>query len=452
MRLWSDGNLGVSLSHSGGGVYSASFRLSGTGAWQDYMLLNEDAAEFTTGGTPDQAKIKAAKDRAYRETLVTSYWDTSTTVRPFYQSAVWSNSSVQYSLRGLLAKTDVDTSGDDPKWDWVYGKWDKTDIQTHQVTGNIAANIMDYNQVLSLSAVLPPKDSAATGNLTLRAWISETSARTRVVEPWDDDLRKFEPVYVTETLRFGTWGSFQQYVVYDLENDRYTTFTSNLSLSGFTASFSSVYARPYRIDDLFFSGGSSNLWRMLPDESLEPREMRLGYVKTFSKDNLWGKRLSFSTNVNSSLSFDLQRYTNSRLSFGLGFTVGIANFMNFSLSTTSENNVVFRYFQHLPFFDLPVQLYPDQEYNFFTDLVNSFRFDKEELRRSSGFKMKSLSMSLLHHLGDWNASLTVTMAPYLPPGSRSYRFNNEISFLIQWVPIGEIRTEIDYTQEKLTVK
>jgi hypothetical protein len=75
-----------------------------------------------------------------------------------------------------------------------------------------------------------------------------------------------------------------------------------------------------------------------------------------------------------------------------------------------------------------------------------------DLRRKSGFKMKSLKMSFIHHLGDWNARLSMEMTPYLPAGSRDYKFNNEISFLVQWVPIGEIRTQIDYSKERLTVK
>jgi len=66
--------------------------------------------------------------------------------------------------------------------------------------------------------------------------------------------------------------------------------------------------------------------------------------------------------------------------------------------------------------------------------------------------MKSLDLSLVHFLGDWNATLKMKMSPYLPAGSTAYKFNNEISFLIQWAPIGEIRTQIDYSQEIVSVR
>jgi len=187
-------------------------------------------------------------------------------------------------------------------------------------------------------------------------------------------------------------------------------------------------------------------------KALNPYEFKMAYAKTFTQPSLWEDRLSFSFSVNTSLAFDLQRYTNSKFNLSLGVKTRITNFLELSVTTNSENAVIFKYFQSLPFFNLPALLYPGQETNFFVDLANSFRFDSDDLRRKSGFKMKALNISLIHHLGDWNAKLTVGMTPYLPQGSRNYQFNNEISFLVQWVPINEIRTQIDYAKDVLTIK
>jgi hypothetical protein len=140
------------------------------------------------------------------------------------------------------------------------------------------------------------------------------------------------------------------------------------------------------------------------------------------------------------------------MSFGLEARMRITDLVDLRFSSRSENAVMFKYFQNLPFFDLPTQLYPGTEHNFFMDLINSFRFDNDDLRRQSGFKLRALNMSLVHHLGDWDARLTMTMTPHLPPGSRSYRFSNEVSFLIQWLPITELSTQIDYVQERLTIR
>jgi hypothetical protein len=457
-RIRSDGSLGLSLSQSGSNLaYSNSFRISGTGAWQDYMFLNEEAAEYTTtttSGIPDPRKIQAARNRAYNETYFTSSWEYGATIQPLYFSSVWKNTNLQYNVRGLLAKTTVtvDALKDDPDWDLIHGKWSKEDLDTHQVAANIAASVRDYNQNLSITAVLPPEDASLAGNATFRVWISETSARGRIINPYEEDKRSFEPVYVTETFKFGTIGSFQQYVVYDPEIEEFTTLTSSLSLSaGFTASFTSVHDSPYQFQPV--SGRYS--WVQAGEKHLVPREFRMAYSKTFKKDGLWNNRFSFSVNLNTSLGFDLQRYTNSRYNFSLGFTTGITNFMNVTFSTNSENSQIFRYFAGLPFFgDFPQDIYQNQETNLFVDLLNSFRFDDIELRKTSGFKLKSFSFSLVHHLGDWNASLTMTLSPYLDQTSfpYTYKFNNQIAFLIQWVPIEEIKTDIRYDKEKLTFK
>jgi hypothetical protein len=453
-RVRSDGSVGLSLSQSGSNLaYSNSVRINGTGAWQEYMFLNEDAEEFSSSGSPDQGKIQAARNRAYNETYFTSSWEYGATIQPLYFSSVWKNTNVQYNVRGLLAKTTVtvNTLEDDPDWDLIHGKWNKEDLDTHQVAANIAASVRDYNQNVSVTAVLPPEDTSLAGNATFRVWITETSARGRILNPYEEDKRSFEPVYITETLKFGTLGSLQQYVVYDPEIKEFTTLTSSLSLSGLTASYTAIYDRSYEFQQV---SGRYN-WVAVGEKQLVPREFRMAYSKTFKKDGLWNNRLSLSLNLNTGLGFDLQRYTNSRYNFSLGVTTGITNFLDVTFSTNSENAQIFRYFAGLPFFDdFPQDLYRNQETNLFKDLINAFRFDDIELRRQSGFKLKSFNLSLVHHLGDWNATLTMTLSPYLDQTSvpYTYKFNNQIAFLVQWVPIEEIKTDIRYDKEKLTFK
>ena len=156
--------------------------------------------------------------------------------------------------------------------------------------------------------------------------------------------------------------------------------------------------------------------------------------------------MNFSVNTNSRLYFDLQRYTSSSFSFSLGFTMGIANFINLSLSSTAENAYIYRYFKDWLFKDAAIDMPDGPQNNLFLDLFNSFRFDDEELRKSSGFKMKSFRVSATHYLGDWNATLNWSMAPYRPPGSRQFEMNNEVSFLVQWIPISEIKSDISYNK------
>jgi hypothetical protein len=126
--------------------------------------------------------------------------------------------------------------------------------------------------------------------------------------------------------------------------------------------------------------------------------------------------------------------------------------MDISLGVTSANGSIYRYFLDTPLFDIPDGLPVIGETNLFKDLINSFRFDDDDLRRQSGFKLKTFNLSLLHHLGDWTAKLDMTLSPYLPTGSREYKFNTEVSFIVQWIPISEIKSEITYNKEKFVYK
>jgi len=121
--------------------------------------------------------------------------------------------------------------------------------------------------------------------------------------------------------------------------------------------------------------------------------------------------------------------------------------MDLTLSATSENAVVFRYFKNFSGMDEYTGMYIDgPQNNIFTDLVDSFNFFDETKRQRSGFKMKSFNLKAVHHLGDWDATLIVTLSPYLNPAldPPKYDVNTEISFLVQWSSISEIKTDIKY--------
>ncbi|MDR1949928.1 MAG: LPS-assembly protein LptD [Spirochaetaceae bacterium] len=419
------------------GAYTISAGLSGNATWQDYSLINEEAEEFDS-----QAKKDAAYQRVRNQTFFTTSSEFITTIKPFYWDPIWGNSNLQYTLRNLFVKSVFNNSIEDPAWDLVYAKWDKDSLDAHQFAANFSASVMDKIQSLSFVSDLPPEDPTISADATFRVWISETNAKQKILDPGGD--LKFEPFTLTETLRFFTGYSAQQYLAYDPEINQFTSLTTTLTLQYFTAVYSAIRSRTY---DLIPGQG----WIMSTgDEVLNPKEFRLAYAQNFKQDNLWKNRLSFALNLNTSLAFDLQRYTASRFNFSLGFTLGLSKFVDFSVSTTSENAVIFRYFQDLPFFDLPEEL--PGEKNLFIDLFNSFRFDDADLRKRSGFKLKTFRLALTHYLGDWTARLGVTLSPYLDTDNRVYKFNNEVSFIVQWTPITEIKTDITYDKEVYTIK
>ncbi|MDR1637771.1 MAG: LPS-assembly protein LptD [Treponema sp.] len=471
-----DSSLGFNLNHPNGGMYTNSFRFITTASWQDFSYTDKEAEEFTQtstsgspdAGKPDPYKIRSARLQALNATFFNTNYEFSSTFRPLYRSAVWGNSNIQYSFNGLLAKSVFDPESisdkaadvweESPSWDIQYGAWDEDYLNSHRFVTNITANVMDKAQNFTLTADLPPKEATIEGNSTLRVWISETNAHMRIFNPAQPETRKPEPFYFTETLRFGNYGSFQQYMVLDSQDKEYTTISSNFSFMGFSVVYTAVRMIPYE----FNHQGSVDskqpdgwIQQQQVEPSLQHRDLVFGFQKTTKKNSFWKDRLTLALNVNTSMTFDLQRYTYSRLNFSGGLTLGISNFLDLSLSVTSENPYIYRYFKDLPGFGLPVEFPEGEQNNFFLDLMNSFRFDDEEKRKSSGFKLKSFGINAVHHLGDWNATLGIALSQKLErpsSGDPYYKFDTEISFAVQWIPISEIKTEMNYEKDEWKVK
>jgi hypothetical protein len=437
-----------------GSLYTIGLQAYGNGAWQDYSMMNRDAEEFDT-----VSERNTALRRNYNATNFSTTGEGTVTLKPFFWNEVFANTSLQYSLRALMAKSvfnDKTLAADEeigsPDYTIEYGEWTKEKLETHTAGMNVSASIMDHAQDLSMTLDLPPKDSSLNNSATMRVWISETSFSERINEPFDEEKRVLLPMTFTETLRFPKNNnySFSQSVIYDPELEDFTSLNSSLQLHYFRATFTMSRFKPYELTDLGW------VIRADASETFNPREFRMEYTQAYEKKNLWKDRISFRINAGSSLSIDLQRYTYSKFLFNFGFTLGITKFLDLSFTTSSENAVVFRYIQDWPFFNFDEEI--PGEKDFFTDLFNSFRFDNDALRSSSGFKLKSFVLSLTHHLGDWNAKLDWRLSPYLDmdvngnPPKPSYRFNNEISFIVQWIPISEAKTEIIYNKDVFEIK
>jgi hypothetical protein len=429
-----DGTVGLTLSEKRD-IYTNSLRFYGTASWQDYTYMNEDTY------TP------AEQEAAYRQVHNMTYFSTSAEymfiLRPFYQSDIWKTSDFRYSVKGLLARSEYDPVSD--SWDVVRGKWNRDDIEFHRVQANINADVMDHMQNLSITADIPPEESILAGDATARIWISETNARTRVREPFEEPV--YEPIYFTETFRFTDRTSLRHYMVYDPELSDFTILTTSLIWRGLSASFTATRSIAYELEeDPSNSLGRPVGWYLKDEEEkLNPQELSLAYqgIQSFND----GRRVTFETNLNTGLGFDLQRYTYSKFFFSMGLTTKINRFIDITLSTYSENVQIFRYFQGMPYFD-DVNLELPGEKNVLKDLINSFRFDDVEKRRASGFKLKSFNLDVVHHLGDWDATLGIQLAPELDTRRWEYRFNTQISFVVQWKPIREFKTEMTYKTDE----
>jgi hypothetical protein len=330
-----------------------------------------------------------------------------------------------------LVRSKRYTDGDGPELTPHWGSWVREQttpdgeflpgLTEHRVSTNLAANVMNHNQNFTVRADLPPFDPFFSTNATFRAWITETNAqmdfrKPELVnnEPNEDWI--LDPLRLTETIRFGRILDYRFHIVLDPEeNFEITTITSSLTLWDLRISYSAVKSHRWEFvlnnPENPALGGNWILHRE-EEQALHPRDLVFTYIRNFPRREIIPNRLNFMANVNTRLFYDLQRHTNSNFQFTSGFTLGINRFLDLSLSATSENAVIFRYFKNFPGMeDLTVMYIDGPQNNVFRDLIDSFNFFDESKRKRSGFKMKRFNLRAEHFLGDWTATFEIAMFP-----------------------------------------
>jgi hypothetical protein len=403
------------------------------------------------GFIPDPARINNAKMQEYRQSFFSTSYGFTSSIRPLYQNQIFGASNIQYNLKGLTVRSEFIGTGDEPEWELIWGEWEKEKVSIHNFSTNFSALFMDKTQTFSMTAELPPRDSALSWRTGLRVWITETDASWRIQHPGDPEERKLDPFIATERINFAPYGNFTQNLNLDTELREMTSMTSTLNLTKWSTSVSYTAARMLG----FEPNASGTDWvQRTGDENmtLRNRDFIINFSRNFKAVDFWNDRIRFNVNTSSRMFFDLQRYTSSNLTFSMGFTLGITRFLNLSMSANSDNSVIYRYFRNWFFFNreyTDMLNIPDgPQNNLFRDLIDSFRFDDDDLRKRSGFKMKNFRISAIHYLGDWNATLNWTMMPFRPVGRREYDMNNEVSFLLEWVPITEIKSDISFNKQR----
>jgi hypothetical protein len=451
-----NGSVNLHMDHTSG-LFTNTLAFSTRGTWRDYTYLNEEAGIFKdSGGNIDEAEIEKARKQQYSQTNYTSSYIYNGMLRPFIHDPIFGQSSLEYSFRGTLVRSKRYSGGNGPELTPQWGAWVKENLSenilglnSHQLAFNFAANIMENQQNLKLSIELPPLDGLISTNATFKFWISETNINFRVEKPEENDNWIFKPVNIRETLRFEDFGIFSFYMVIEPENNNgITNISSSLKLWDFTAEFSAVKAARYYFEPDDPSNPSlGGSWQQQGDPVLFPRELSFAYRRNFSGIEIIKDRINLSFNLDTSLTFDLQQYTRSNFRLSLGLTARINGLLELKLAATSENSVIFRYFKGVAGMENLTYMYAEGEQNnLFIDLFDSFNFFDESKRRRSGFKMASFNFSAVHFLGDWRAELVIDMFPHLNLNSpiAKYEIKADISFLVQWAPISEIKSDIRY--------
>ncbi|MDE5898466.1 MAG: LPS-assembly protein LptD, partial [Treponemataceae bacterium] len=190
-------------------------------------------------------------------------------------------------------------------------------------------------------------------------------------------------------------------------------------------------------------------WVQRAEQDFLPYSLSLSFAPGTKTIYTWKNRVSMGLGLSTGIVADLLRPTNSYFTFSPSVSFKVHEFLSFTFSATSRNSVIYRYFGN--------EIGINGETNIFKDLLNSFRFDDEELRKNSGFKLKSLNFELTHEMHDWDFKTTFKIEPRLKTDVGSgrqpyYDFSPYVTISIVWRPMSAMKTEIidNYGEWRLT--
>lgn len=386
------------------------------------------------------------------------------TLKPFYLTKHFSDTAITWNttIKMLRMEYDTDSDVDDPEWDYL--KADLTDedsFTTHNLNFVFAASEFDkkLTQQLSLTATLPPQVDEYTGTLTLGFPYVTLSAGTGIKQTSqeDDTWIKEDFTQSASVSMFSSKLKFTENYVYDMENEEKSSCRLALSGFGLQAAKSWSYTTNYE----FTAQG----WKAGSDKEFQPYQTSLSYSSGTKTFKYLSDRVSIAPSLSTSVVYDDLRPTNSYFRFTPALTFKINDFLNITFSAESKNSQIYRYFctddEYYNDYQNGGYYSGKGERNILKDLMDSFRFDDEARRKSSGFKIQTVKIDITHELDDWDFNCSFSIKPRLmtssskgydsSKGSSYYDYSPYFSISVAWRPLASMKTEIvdDYGEWEL---
>ena len=420
----------------GGGFFNLTNGVSYNPVIQRHPYISTDTAK---GGYTSQAadSLKVADLKASTQEIVNT---NALSVKPFYYIGMFKNTSFTYNSTIKLLRNEFTGDVDNPAWEYHGPDFtDKNSVTAHQLAFTYAMNEGEtFSQSLSLSMTLPPQVDEYTGTLSLAfpyTTFSLTTGFKKKSAADDEWERKLVQQTCTLSL-FKNTLKFTQSYNYNWDKYRHDALRLSLSWRGLQAAYAMSYTKGYD----FKNDPPEKGWKVRSEEEFLPYSLSLAYTLPQDTFYFWKNRIKIAPGLSTSIVADLLRPTNSYFLFTPSINFEINKFVKFTFSSTSRNSVLYRYFQKM--FGAEGRI--PGESNIFIDLLDSFRFDDESKRKSSGFKLQSLNFTFTHDLHDWDFNTTFKVAPRLvtDSGRKHYDFNPYVTVSVVWRPMESMKTKI----------
>lgn len=396
-----------------------------TPVYQDHPVYNNE----------QQKPSITRNDYAARKLDLNS--NNSISFSPFVYNPFFSGTNISWTSNVRVIRTSFIGTADEPEWEYNLPEWDSESFSSHNLTVNLKGQEGSFYQQLTLTTVLPPLRESHAGTLTLGFPYVTASLGAGVQHKSVDDKEwVLQPLTQSLTVKlFDNKLSLTENFRYNLE-DRYNdSFSLGLSGYNLTFSFNMRYVAGYDYDPLLG-------WKSKTEREFQPESMELRYNNSSGKKRyFWKNRVALTSGINTTIRYNFLQPTSSYFTFEPSITFTINEFLDLTFKSSSRNDVIYRYIQDYTGFEPQIP----GETNVLKDLWNSFSFWDEEKRMASGFKLKSLEVSLNHQLHDWTLSSQFKISPrtIVEGGKNVYDFSPHFTLSVVWKPMNSMKTTIE---------
>lgn len=420
--------------------------------YQDHPYIAEAKTTngLSNGGYTDSAK-KSLILTDYKASYMKLYGSNSVTLKPLVYYKHFKDTAISWNTNVNWLRTEFIGDADNPEWDYLTVDWtNKESITLHTMSATVAANEMDerFKQSLTMTATLPPQVDKYYGTLNLIfPYVSITGETGISKVSSNDSTWKKEPFRQSMSVSlFDSKLKLTESYNYSMEERRHEDFKLALSYGGLQAAYTMRYTTTYDFDgDKYNPDGSiasyGSGWIANTDKEFVPYSLSIAYASSNKKFKKWKNRIEITPGLSTSLSYDFVRPTQSYFIFTPSITFRLNKLFYIKFAAESRNDVIYRYFQSAAGHAGRIP----GETNPIKDLINGFRFDDENLRKSSGFKLKSFIIQMTHELHDWDFNLKFKVSPRLVTsdgGKKYYDFSPFFSLSVVWRPMDSIKTKI----------
>ncbi len=367
-------------------------------------------------------------------------------VKPFTKIEMFEKSSVNWNTSLNIIDTEFIGDIDKPKWQYNTTEWDSESITRHNLNATFEANQDTYYQRLSLQTNLPPLVDLYTTSLALGFPIGSVTGSTGYKkESATSDNWLFQPFLQSSSWTFFKTNkegesnkhaiSLKQSYEYNIEDNNSEELSVSLGWQGLQLVYDMRYGYDYDLDQAIG-------WVASDEKTFSPYAFSLVWNINNFEIKATDDSVNIKPGLSTALSWDMVIPTRSYFSFKPSLLLEVKDFLKITFAAESRNEQIARYMQDAIGFAYEIP----GEKNVFIDLFNSFAFNDEEKRESSGFKIESLSLTVEHDLHDWVLSSEFEIEPRIiteTNGSKSFDYSPYFTLSILWKPMAGIKTTIE---------